>query len=151
MKVKEIMVQPVLVVREDTTLAEIARIMLERCIGGLPVVNDRGELRGIVTESDFAAKERGVPFSTFRAPQLFGQWMGKEGTERLYAAARTMTAREIMRERVITVSEEDTLETVLERMLRHDINRVPVVRDGIPVGIVTRHDLLKLMLKACPL
>jgi CBS domain-containing protein len=146
MKVKEIMVQPVVIVHEDTSLEEIARIMLERRIGGLPVVNDQGKLSGIVTESDFAAKERGVPFSTFRAPQLFGQWIGKEGTERLYAAARTMTAREIMRERVITVTEEDTLETVLQRMLRHDINRVPVVRDDTPVGIVTRHDLLNLML-----
>lgn len=147
MKIRELMVQPVVVAQEDTTLAEIARIMLERRIGGVPVVNERGQISGIVTQSDFSAQERGVPFSLFLAPQVFGRWMGKEGAERLYAAARTMTAREIMRKHVITVTEEAALEDVLEKMLRHNINRIPVVRDGKPVGIVSRHDLLTLMVR----
>lgn len=150
MKVRQIMVQPVVVVHEHTTLEEIARIMLERRIGCLPVVNDRGELCGIVTESDFTAKERGIPFSTFRAPQILGQWMTKEGIERIYGAARTMTAREIMTIRVITVTEEQSVEEVVQHMLRHRIHRIPVVRGAAPVGIVARHDILKLMAQGHP-
>jgi CBS domain-containing protein len=122
------MVQPVVVVGENTTLEEIARLMLDRRIGCVPVVNDRGEICGIVTESDFTARERGIPFSTFRAPQILGQWMTKEGIERIYGAARTMTAREIMTVRVITVTEEQSVEGVVECMLRHKIHRIPVVR-----------------------
>ena len=102
MEVRTIMMRPVVVVREDTTLEEIARMMLERHIRCVPVVNDRGEICGIVTESDFTAKQRGIPFSTFRAPQILGQWMPKQGIERIYEAARTMTAREIMTARVVT-------------------------------------------------
>ena len=73
MKVREIMVQAVVLVRESATLEEIARIMLEKRIGCVPVTNDRGQLSGIITESDFTAKERGIPFSTYRAPQILGQ------------------------------------------------------------------------------
>jgi CBS domain-containing protein len=146
MKVREIMVAPVVVVKEETSLEDIARTMLEHGIGGVPVVDARGKLSGIVTESDFAAKERGIPFSLVRAPQLFGNWLGPSGLEHVYRAARSMTAREIMQSCVITVTEDDSLERVLQFMMRHDINRVPVVRDGVPVGIVTRHDLLRLML-----
>ena len=145
MKVREIMVQAVVLVRESATLEEIARIMLEKRIGCVPVTNDRGQLSGIITESDFTAKERGIPFSTYRAPQILGQWMTKEGIERVYEAARTMTAREIMTARVLTVSEDQSVEEVVECMLRHHIHRVPVVRDRVPVGIVARHDILKLM------
>ena len=147
MEVRTIMVRPAVVVREDTALEEIARMMLERHIGCVPVVNDRGEICGIVTESDFTAKQRGIPFSTFRAPQILGQWMPKKGIERIYQAARTMTAREIMTTRVVTVTEEKSVEEVVELMLRHAIHRVPVVRDAMPVGIVARHDILKLMVR----
>ncbi len=146
MKVSEIMVQPVATAHEGDTLEEVARTMLEQRIGCLPVVNDRGELTGIITESDFTAKERGVPFSLIRAPQVFGQWLGKEGAEEIYQAARKLTAHEVMNPRPITVPEDATLEDVLEKMLQHDINRLPVVRGKQPVGIIARHDLLKLML-----
>jgi CBS domain-containing protein len=145
MKVKEIMAQPVITVNENTSLAEVASTILQHRIGGVPVVNAQGALCGIITESDFAAKEKGIPFSTFRMPQLFGQWLDQSGVERLYAAACTKIAADIMRAQVITVTEEASIEEVLALMLRHDVNRIPVVRDSVPVGIVARFDLLKLM------
>jgi len=146
MKVKEIMVQPVIVVREDTTLEEIARIMLDNRIGCVPVVDEKGKLAGIVTESDFTAKEHGVPFSTFNAPQLFGRWVPKEGIEEIYKVARTMAAKEIMTSPVITVTEDDPIEELVRKLLDYNIKRIPVVRDGEPVGIVSQHDLLNLMI-----
>ena len=130
MKVREIMTQPVIVVKEDNTLEEIAHLMLDCRIGCVLVVNREGKVVGIVTESDFTAKERGFPFSTFRAPQLLGQWISKEGVEEIYKAARRITAKEIMSTPIITVTEEDTLEDVVKKMLHYDINRIPVVCDG---------------------
>jgi CBS-domain-containing membrane protein len=79
--------------------------MLERRIGGLPVINQSEELTGIVTESDFTAKEKCVPFSMFRAPQLFGTWLGNDAEE-LYAAATSIPAREIMSTSVVTRNRE---------------------------------------------
>lgn len=147
MKVKEMMKQPVITVSAETSLEETARLMLEHNIGGVPVVGDQGRLIGIVTESDFAAKEKGLPFSTFRAPLVLGQWLSDYDIERVYRSARDRKASEIMSRNVVTVTEDDSVEEALRRLLRHDINRLPVVRDGAPVGIVARHDLLRLMLK----
>lgn len=144
MKVNDIMTQPVITVREDTPLHEVAALMLDQRIGGVPVVSEEGELKGMITESDFTAKEKCFPFSMFRAPELFGHWLSNDAEE-LYAAARTMPAREIMSTWVVTVAEDDSVEKVLELILRHDVNRIPVVRDRKPIGIVARHDLLRMM------
>lgn len=150
MFVRQIMLTPVITVPEDSSLEEAAKIMLEHNIGGLPVVDDRGELCGIVTESDFVAKEKGIPFSIYRFPQMFGEWMPRQHIERIYEAARNRAVRDIMSRDVTTVTEVDTLETVLEKMLKRGLHRLPVVRDGKPVGMVTRHELLRLMLKQLP-
>jgi len=145
MKAREIMTQPLITAKQDTTLDEIARLMLTHNIGCLPVIDERGQLCGIVTESDFSAKEHGIPFSTLRLPQVLSKWMPKEGIEQIYEAAKKMTVKEIMTADVITLTEDDPVEQALTLMLRHDIHRLPVVRERQPVGILARHDLLKLM------
>lgn len=146
MKVKEIMTAPVIVGEEENTLEEIAHIILDNKIGCVPIVGKDGKMVGIITETDFMVKERCVPFSRFNAPQLFGRWMPKEGVEQAYRSARELMAKEIMSERVVSVTEEDRVDQVIEEMLKHDYNHIPVVRDGVPVGIVTRHDILKMAL-----
>jgi CBS domain-containing protein len=145
MKVCEIMKQPVVMVREDATLEEVARTMLDHQVWGVPVVNDGGEITGIITEADFAVKEQDVPFSRFRAPQLFGKWIGGEQIEKFYQAARVLKARDVMSSPVMTVTEDEPIDKVVQIMLSHHINRIPVVRGKTPVGIISRNDLLKLM------
>lgn len=147
MQIKEIMSRPARTVQQDTSLEEVARIMLDNCIGCVPVLDDMGKLVGIITESDFAAKERGLPFSTFHAPQVLGEWLPDQGVERIYDAARNRRAEEIMSCDVVTVLEDDSVEKAVKLMLDHDFNRLPVVRDDKPVGVVARHDLLRLMLR----
>ena len=147
MKVREVMSTPVVVVQEEATLEEVARTMLDHHIGCAPVVNRKGLLVGVITESDFAAKEKGFPFSTFRAPQLLGQWISSDNVERIYEAARQLQAKEIMQPQVITVTEDQTMNDAVVLMFEHDINPIPVIRDGVPVGIVSRHDLLRLLIQ----
>ncbi|MGA8184633.1 MAG: CBS domain-containing protein, partial [Terriglobia bacterium] len=84
MFVHQIMFAPVITVDEDCSLEEAAKIMLDRNVGGLPVVDERGDLTGIVTESDIVAREKGIPFSIYRFPQMFGEWMPHEHVERIY-------------------------------------------------------------------
>jgi CBS domain-containing protein len=150
MFVHQIMFAPVITVDEDCSLEEAAKIMLDRNVGGLPVVDERGDLTGIVTESDIVAREKGIPFSIYRFPQMFGEWMPHEHVERIYESARRWAVREIMSHNVVTLTEVDTIETVLEKMLTGGLHRIPVVRGRKPVGIVTRRDLLRLMLEHLP-
>jgi CBS domain-containing protein len=147
MKAKDIMSRPVTIIHEDCTLEDAAKVMLKENIGGLPVVDSNGKLAGMITESDFLAKEHGIPFSRIYAPQLFGEWMTKEGVEKAYEAARNNTVKKIMTRSVVTVSEEDSLEDVITMMLENRVHRIPVIREGVPVGMISRHDLLKLVAK----
>lgn len=142
---EDIMTAPPVAVPSDTSLAEAARVMLERDIGSLLVVDADGDLVGIVTDSDFGARRVGVPFSAFRAPQLLGRWMGDEGVEAMFEQARDRPVTEIMTARVHTVSEDDGLDAILDLMLEHEVKHVPVVGPAGPVGMVARHDLLRLL------
>lgn len=143
-RAKDIMTGPAVVIHEDGTLEEAAILMLDKGVGGLPVVSGDGRLAGIVTESDFAAKEPGIPFSRMYAPRLFGEWMPRPELEKAYEAARSIMVKQIMSKPVVTASEDELLADVVMKMLERRIHRVPVVRDGVPVGVVSRRDLLKL-------
>lgn len=147
MKVKEIMSQPVITVREDDSLEEVARVILENNFGGVPVVDSSGGITGIITESDFGAKEKSIPFSTFRSTQILGEWLSGNEIENIYEAARSRRAKEIMTSPVMVVSENDPVEKAAELLVKYDVNRLPVVRGRLPVGIVARRDLLRMMVK----
>lgn len=139
------MSRPAISVPPDASLAEAAELMLEKGVGSLCVVDRAGRLEGILTDSDFSGRQVGIPFSTFRAPQVLGRWLGPDGVEEVYREARRRSVGEIMSSPVHSVEEGAGLSAVLRVMLDHDIKHVPVVREGRPVGMVARHDLLKLL------
>jgi len=145
MKARDIMTQPVRTVGEDCTLEEAARTVLSYKSGCLLVTNYEGNLAGIMTESDFAAKEKGVPFSLYRFPRVFGPWLPRQGVEKMYAAARSRQVSEFMSRAVACVDAADDIETVITRMQKTGFHRLPVVVNGLPVGIIARHDLLRLI------
>ncbi|GAB5602470.1 hypothetical protein FJNA_09950 [Thermus sp. FJN-A] len=145
MKVRDVMVSPVVSVPLGTTLDRVADLMTANRIGSVLVVDEKGKLVGIVTESDFL-KERGIPFSTFRAPLLLGRFLEGEQLERILREAKATRVEEIMTAPVHAVGPEAPLREVLETMLAYDINRIPVVDgEGRPVGIVSRFDLLRFL------
>ena len=139
----DIMSAPARAVSTSTTLDEAAEVMLEEGIGSLVVTDEDGEVAGIFTDSDFGSSEGKVPFSTFRAPQLLGRWIGQDGVEQIYREARRRNVTEIMSSPVHTVQADTPLREVLDLMLRHDIKHIPVLRGSELVGMVTRFDLLK--------
>lgn len=143
MRTADVMTKSVVFAFEDDSLEHVARLMLEHKIGGVPVVNRDLEVVGIVTETDFSLREKGVPFSALRLPSLFGQWCAASNVEQIYQAARARAVREVMSRPVVAVDEDLPVGKVAELMLRKDLKRIPVVRAEKLVGIVTRHDLLR--------
>lgn len=119
--------------------------MVDRRIGCVPVVDELGKLRGIVTLTDFAAKEHGVPFSIENLAQGFNPLLPDTARAQLHDEARATTAEEVMITSVITAAEDTPLEEVAQQMLRYDIDHIPVVCDGVPIGIVARHDFLRMI------
>ncbi len=145
MQARELMTQPVVSVRADASLAEIAETMVKCRVGCVPVVDEESQLRGIVTLTDFAANENGMPFSMEAVLELYTRPVSVEEVNRVRADARKTRAKEIMITEVITATEETPVEDLAGAMLRYDIDHIPVVRDGMPIGMVSRHDFLRMI------
>jgi len=139
---KAIMTTPVITVTPQTPVRDAARLLVERHISGLPVVDDDGLLVGIVTEADFLYKE-----ATPKPPEPLLRWFGRSlWLERLTGAARKVEGRtvgEVMTHNVITAEEDTPVQVLASRMVRFGVNRIPIVRGRRVVGIVTRADVLK--------
>lgn len=146
LRVRDAMSSPVVTATPGTTLEELARLMLEKRVGSVVIV-DRDDERvpvGIVTETDFEVADDPIPFTFFKWPKAFGKavW-SEESMEQAYALARSRTAESLMSKPVAVVAEDADLWDAVEIMVQHDVKRVPVVRGGRLVGILSRHDLLK--------
>lgn len=140
MQVRDVMTPNVISVKADDSILSAARLMLQNRISGLPVLDASGTLVGIVTEGDFLRRrELGT---TKRRPRwvefLLGP--GKLAEEYVHQSGRRVS--EVMTRNPHTASEDDALESVVTQMERHRVKRLPVMRDGKPVGIVSRANLL---------
>jgi CBS domain-containing protein len=139
MRIYDLMSREVVSVRPDTPLKEVARLLVEHAISGVPVVDERGAVVGVVSESDFMIKERGrtyIPRSPLR-------WLLGE-TQHDLARVEATTAGEAMSVPPITI--EGRVASIREAaivMAERNINRLPVTEAGKLVGIITRADLLR--------
>jgi CBS domain-containing protein len=145
MRAFQIMTGEVVAVRPETTVREIARLLVGRRIGGVPVVNDEGEVIGAVNEGDLFLKRKRVPFARMEAPALFGRFVNPEEIAEEYRGACGLTAADVMRRAVVTVGAWDHVGRVAETMTRHGLRRVPVVSEGKLVGIISRSDIISLL------
>ncbi len=150
MQAKDFMSQPPVTIDENATAEDAAMLMIACRIDCLPVVDATGVLRGIITPSDFATNDAGIPFSIIRAPQLFGQWLPPGGVAEVYRTARNTRVGDIMKSPVTTCREDTGLDAVVKMLVDNRIHHVIVVRGQTPVGVVARHDLLRAMMRAAP-
>jgi CBS domain-containing protein len=143
MKARDVMTEAVASVQPDTPVAAIAALLLARKISAVPVVDATGAPIGMVSEGDL------IDGAAARGP--FGDWWLKLLTADQAAAtevrfdptARERVAREVMSSPVVTIVEEAELAEIAQLLARYRIKRVPVVRQGRIVGIVSRADLLR--------
>jgi CBS domain-containing protein len=140
--VREVMSRPPRVVDEKTTLEEAARVIVDEGIGCLPVVGSDGRMVGIVTESDLTGARPWLSLLASAQPQVDGYTRpAAPDLDRL----RTTRVEEVMTRRVVTAMPEEALSAVVDRMMERELRHVPVVEDGVPVGVLARHDLLALL------
>lgn len=141
MRAADVMTAPAIVVAPEATVEDVAKLLLKRSISAVPVVGSDGGLQGIVSEGDLV---RRVESGTERRPSW---WLAAFGSEealaRDYAKSRGRRAADVMTREVVTVGEEVELAEVAALLERHRIKRVPVMRDGQVIGIVSRANLLQ--------
>lgn len=140
MYARDVMTTKVATVSPDTHVDEVARTLLERHVSAVPVVNDEGRVVGIVSEGDLMRRPE---IGTERHPSWWLNLLAAPEERALtYVKTHGGHARQIMTRSVVAVGEDATLEEIAELLEKHHIKRVPVIRDGKLVGIVSRADLL---------
>ena len=141
MQARDIMTTSVQTVGPDTLVTEIAKRLIERNISAVPVVDENERVIGIVSEGDLMRRAEN---QTERRPSWWLAWLGMpDDRQREYIKSHGTHASDIMSPNVITVGEDAPLAEIAATLERHRIKRVPVVRAGKLVGIVSRGDLLQ--------
>jgi CBS domain-containing protein len=123
MKIDQIMSSRVVAAKLNASCTSLAQKMLSGFVSGLPVVDDDGRVIGVVTEFDILKVLRN----------------GKDGL--------SAVANDIMTKEPICLDADQTVEAAIELMTRHHVIRIPVVRNGKLVGIVSRTDILRAYVK----
>ena len=139
MLVSEVMTSPVETIGITTPAQEIAALLAKANISGVPVVDAKGGLVGIVSEVDLV-------LHTTQGSGTTGRWWlaglsSPDAMAHAFAKAHGRIAADLMTRHVVTVRHDATLAEVAEALTVHGVKRLPVTRNGTLVGIVTRRDL----------
>src|SRR5262249_9204420 len=146
MEAKDVMTQPVITVASDTSVLEAVRVMLQKKISGLPVVDSAGGLVGLVTEGDFL--RRAETGTQRRRPRWIEFFVGPGRLAEEYVHASGRRVDDVMTTGVHTVTEGAPLDEVVQLMERYGVKRIPVMRGRELVGIVTRANLMRALISA---
>ena len=148
MKAHKVMTRDVVSVTPDTPVRKIAALLVNKGIGAVPVVDSSGAPIGIVGEGDLIRPDRAAR-EAWRQSWLEILAEGEPLAPELLAWLETEnhSARTVMSAPVITVGEETSLQEVAEILTTRRIKSVPVVTDGRIVGIVSRADLLRALVR----
>lgn len=139
MQAADVMTQNVITVSPDSEVREIATLLLQHGISAVPVVNESGKVLGIVSEGDLMRRvENDTQERTSWWLKLFA---GHSAAD--YVKSHGRRAQEVMTPDPLTIGEEMPLHKISRLLEKHRIKRVPVVKEGRLVGIVSRSNLLR--------
>jgi CBS domain-containing protein len=146
MKASDVMVRDVVTVHPDTDVADAIKLLVERDISALPVVDAEERLVGIISEADLM---RRVEIGTEKhRPWLLESLSAATTLAEDFAKSHGKKVGEIMTDNVVAASEDTPLAEIATLFERNRIKRVPIVRDGRVVGIVSRANLIQALASA---
>jgi CBS domain-containing protein len=141
MKARDVMVSPVITIKQSCTVREVAKTFVEHQISGAPVVDDHGKLVGIVSESDLMHRSEA---GTERKRSWWLQALTADETLATdYVKARSCKVADIMTRQVVTSAPDTPLRDIAALLERKSIKRVPIMENGQLIGIVSRANLVQ--------
>jgi len=142
--IKEFMTKNVIAVKESNTIKNLFKLMDEHVVLGVPVVNDKSQVIGIVTESDLITH-----FTTLKTPRgvnLLGSMVYLEDLNEFNEKLKDHCAeivKDLMTDEVITIDSNANLLDAINLMSKHDVTRLPVVdKNNKLLGIIARTDIV---------
>jgi CBS domain-containing protein len=143
MLAKDVMTRDVVTVTPETAIVDAADLLLSNRISSVPVVDGRGQLVGIVSEGDLIHRNEIGTGPRHAWWQVFSLDPDAHATE--FLKVHGVQVQHVMTRQVVTAPEDATLGHIVDSFDRFDINRVPIIRNGNVVGIVSRSDILRLL------
>ena len=149
MQARDVMVSPVITARKGATVREVAKILLEKRISAVPVVDNVGKLVGIITEGDLM---RRAEAGTEHPYSWWVHFLAGDATVAAdYVKSHAAKVEDVMTSNVVTATSETPLHEVASLLEEHQIKRVPIVdKAGNLVGIVSRANLIQVVASARP-
>ncbi len=149
MKARDVMVSPVITIRQDETIRDVARLLVEKRISAVPVVDSAGKLVGIVTEADLMRRtESGTER---RPPWWLALFTGDRAIAADYVKSHAIKIKDLMTRDVKTAAPDTPLHEIAELFEKNHIKRVPIVSQGGDlVGIVSRANIIQAVAGARP-
>ena len=145
LKAADIMTKDVITVKNETNIEELARLLIDHKISGTPVVDDDNKLIGIVTENDLIKKNKRFHIPTivrlFDAYFLLDSGKVEDEIKKMVAT----TVGEICTKKVVSISEDTTLEEIATIMAEKHIHLLPVLKNNEVTGIVGKADVVRSM------
>lgn len=147
MKAKDIMTTEVISVYPETRIADAAKLLLERHLNGLPVIDHEGNLVGIICQSDLIFQQKKIPVPTVFTflDGLFPLTSYKD-LEKEVGKIAAAAVKDAMVPSPITVEPDTSLEDIATIMVRHNIHTLPVVEGDRVVGVIGKEDVLRTLM-----
>lgn len=144
MLIKDIMTKEIITVKEDDTVERCANLLTTHNLSGLPVLDDKGKIKGIVTEGDLIRRASRIEGPA--ALEILGGIFYIDSPKKLMKELKkTMgnLASDIMAKNVITISPDEEIEKAATILVQKRIKRLPVIdKEGNLIGIVSRKDIM---------
>ncbi|HXV23053.1 MAG TPA: CBS domain-containing protein [Alphaproteobacteria bacterium] len=145
---RDVMTKDVVTFTPETPSRRAAKLLLEKGISAAPVVDAAGTPIGMISENDLLMREIGGRVRWSRWLELLAEGEDQAQEFLNYLKTSDRPVREVMVTPVITVAEDTSVEATARTLQEHGIKRVPVLRDGRIVGIVSRADLVRALAKS---
>lgn len=147
LKAKDIMTREVITISPDTEIAQVAKLLLTKRINGVPVVNDTGELVGILCQSDLIIQQKNIPIpSLFTLLDGYIPLTSSKKLDREVDKIMATKAADAMTANPVTVNPDTGIEEIAALMVEKNYHTLPVVDAGKLVGIVGKEDVLKTLI-----
>ncbi|MFW5792015.1 MAG: CBS domain-containing protein [Desulfohalobiaceae bacterium] len=144
--VSEIMTRDVITVRPDTPVAEAAKLLLDKRVNGLPVVDEDNTLVGIICQSDLITQQKKLPLPTYFT--LLDGLIPLTSLGSVERQINKMSATEVkdaMTVDPVSVSPDSDVQEVANLMVEKNFHTIPVVKEGKLAGIVGKEDILRML------
>ncbi len=142
------MSSPVVTISADRPVSDAAKLMLEKGVGSIVVIDDAGEYVGLLSESKYLPEESVLPYLRQSVLRILGSELGDlENIEEVIHSTRNTPVGDAMQNDANTVTPDTHLADVAKILVGEGSHHLPVIDGGKPVGMISRHDLLTLFVE----